>query len=216
MDSSSETSKALFLFGGPKPWIPPSWHTSDDRVRGGSSRSSLSALPDNCASFNGHLDIETLGGAGFASQFQFAPCSKHGRGTASGCAWDLSTYDGIEIDVKSADEKIYTLIVKDEEPQAKRNDGREQAGVNWEADFRVPNRAEYGIPGQTRGGKVWIPWCTLKPTYRGKEKDDAGKFQTGKVRRIGLMMRSYFGTQQGDFQLEILSLSARSDLGRIQ
>lgn len=102
--------------------------------------------------------------------------------------WDLSAYDGVEIDVKAADGKIYTLVLKDEELQDKRDDGRERAGINWEVEFRVPKSEENKIAG---GRKVWVPWSALKATYRGKEKEDAGELKTSEIRRVGFMMRRY-------------------------
>ncbi|KAL8648238.1 MAG: hypothetical protein Q9226_006077 [Calogaya cf. arnoldii] len=182
---------------------------SDDRVRGGSSRSSLSALPNNCALFEGHLDIETLGGAGFASQFQYAALENEGSRSKNESVWDLSAYEGIELEVGAGDGKVYTLILKDEESQEKRDDGREKAGINWEADFRASASSEDSAGENAVGKKIWIPWNDLKPTYRGKKKDDAGKFKPGETRRIGFMMRSFFGTQQGDFRLELRSITAR-------
>ncbi|KAL8838053.1 MAG: hypothetical protein Q9170_002289 [Blastenia crenularia] len=207
----------------PEPWVPPAFHTSDDRVRGGSSQSSLSALPQNCALFHGHLDIDTLGGAGFASQFQSAASSQGEEGDG---VWDLSAYAGVEIDVGAIDGKIYTLVLKDEEPQDRRNDGRDRAGVSWEAEFCVTESDEGDTVDEAKGKKIWVSWSALKATYRGKEKKDAGKLKTDQVKRVGFMMRrsisyfgryehidrnvySYFGTQQGDFRLELRSLSAR-------
>ena len=91
----------------------------------------------------------------------------------------------------SADSKImiqYTLILKDGAAAGKREDGRENAGVNWEVDFRVGE-----MDGEKEGGDgvttIWVPWDDFKATFRGKEKKDAGELKTGKVRRIGLMMR---------------------------
>ncbi|KAL8777911.1 MAG: hypothetical protein Q9213_007652 [Squamulea squamosa] len=182
---------------------------SDDRVRGGSSRSSLSALSNNCALFEGHLDIETLGGAGFASQFQFATPRNEDSGSSGDNVWDLSAYEGVEVDVGEGDGKVYTLILKDEEMQDKRDDGREKAGISWEADFRANDSNTGGIGGEMVGKKIWVSWSALKATYRGKEKEDVGKFKPGEIRRIGFMMRSFFGTQQGDFRLELRSITAR-------
>ncbi|KAL8818632.1 MAG: hypothetical protein Q9223_002769 [Gallowayella weberi] len=186
-----ESSEFFSLFGGCQPWLPPPWSTSDDRVRGGSSRSSLSAFPNNCALFEGHLDIETLGGAGFASQFQSPVALSHGEGdSTSDRVWDLSTYEGVEIDVGAGDGKVYTLILKDEDSQEVRDDGREKAGVNWEADFRVGKSSDGGTREEVEAKQIWVPWSALKATYRGKEKEDAGDFKPAEVRRIGLMMRS--------------------------
>ncbi|KAL8736243.1 MAG: hypothetical protein Q9166_000398 [cf. Caloplaca sp. 2 TL-2023] len=200
MAINPESSETLVLFGGSK---------SDDRVRGGSSRSALSALSNNCALFEGHLDIETLGGAGFASQFQYAASSDKGADLTSGSVWNLSAYEGIEVHVGAGDGKVYTLILKDEETQDKRDDGREKAGMNWEADFRVGKSSEGDSSEDVEGKKIWVPWSALKATYRGKEKDNAGEFKSGEVRRVGFMMRSFFGTQKGDFRLELRSLTAR-------
>ncbi|KAL8739065.1 MAG: hypothetical protein Q9181_000247 [Wetmoreana brouardii] len=204
MASQPESWEPFLLFGGTKSWLPPPWDTSDDRIRGGRSSSSLSALSNDCALFEGHLDIETLGGAGFASQFQTAAAAKGKVDVASDSIWNLYPYSGVEIDVRAGDGKVYTLIVRDEKPQDKREDGRERAGVNWEAEFRASESGEVG------GKKVWIPWSAFKATYRGKEKEDTGKLKTGEIRRVGFMMRSYFGMQQGDFRLELRSISART------
>ena len=74
---------------------------------------------------------------------------------------------------------MYTLILKDEPPLEKREDGREKAGINWEFEFKA----------EGEGKKFWVPWGHLKATYRGKEKNDAGELNTGRVWRVGIMMR---------------------------
>lgn len=151
------------------------------------------------------LDTQTLGGAGFASQ------------TTSGAeTWDLSGYDGVEVEVVTGDGKRYTLIVKDEVPEGKREDGRERSGVNWECDFEA-------------GGEkavVWVPWGRFKAVYRGVEKPDAGPLRTAEIKRFSLMCRryvhlwkralesmlnwgeSFFGNQEGEFELVLASISA--------
>lgn len=177
------------LFGASKPWLPPPWTTTDDRVRGGASRSYLTALPDNCARFHGHLDTSTLGGAGFASQF--SPLNAAGTGEDERKhGWDLSTYDGIEVAVGMSDGKIYTLILKDEAPAEMREDGREKAGVNWEVEFEAAGKGEEGkSEKEDEGTRIRVPWGNFTATYRGKEKVDARQLQTGQIRRFGLMMR---------------------------
>jgi len=63
-------------------------------VRGGASQSYLDCTPTgSTAHFHGTLDIDTLGGAGFASQ----------RTTGDEREWDLSSFEGIEIDVVDGD-----------------------------------------------------------------------------------------------------------------
>ena len=172
------------LFGHTSPWFPQPWTTTDDRLRGGASQSYLSPLPNNSARFYGHLDTSTLGGAGFASQF--SPIPEKGP-------WNLSAYDGLEIELGKGDGKVYTLILKDGSQVEKRDDGREKAGVSWEVEFKAGgDRSEDGDDGIRRGrdgAKVWVPWGDLKPTYRGKEIDDAGQLKTREVKKIGLMMR---------------------------
>ena len=179
--------------------VPSSWTTTDDRLRGGASQSYLDALPNNCARFYGHLDTSTLDGAGFASQY-----------SPEGGSWDLSAYDGIEVEFQERDGKVYTLVLKDEESPGKREDGREKASINWEAEFRGCNSV--GEEGDGNGfTKVWVPWGDFKATYRGKEKKDTGELKTRSVRRVGIMMRSYFGKQDGDFSIELSSICARKE-----
>jgi|TARA_R110002003_G_scaffold28_23_gene1716 hypothetical protein len=73
---------------------------------------------------------------------------------------------------------------------------------------------------------LFIPWSKLKPTYRGKPKDDAEPLKLGSVKRWSimnrryvnvmlvsrcmLMMNSFFGEQEGDFSLTIKSIKAVS------
>lgn len=70
--------------------------------------------------FNGNLDIKTLGGAGFASQ----------RTTGEDKNWDLSKYDGLELNLVESDGKQYTIILKDE-LLPKSPNGREQSTVGF-------------------------------------------------------------------------------------
>ena len=177
------------LFGISKPFLPPPWTTTDDRVRGGASQSYLTAFPNNTARFYGHLDTSTLGGAGFASQFSPLEIFDLDKGTKDEkSSWDLSAYDGIEIEVGKGDGKVYTFILKDEEQAEKREDGREKSGINWEIDFKAGKSGDAEVEKE-EGMKVWVPWGDFKATYRGKEKEDAGRLKTGEVRRVGLMMR---------------------------
>lgn len=198
------------LFGGSKPFTPPTWKTTDDRVRGGSSKSDLSPLKGNCAVFYGNLDIKTLGGAGFASQFSPENDDKkdslvgrvgNDEDSNSAQAWDLSAYDGIEISIVQGDEKVYTLILRDHEIAEKREDGREHAAINWETELQAP----------TGGGTAFKAWKDFNAFYRGKERKDVGTLKTEHLRRIGIMMRSYFGTQEGEFRLILKSISARKE-----
>lgn len=51
------------------------------------------------ARFHGHLDIKTLGGAGFASQ----------RTVGEDKTWDLSGYAGIQLNIAKGDSKFQPL-----------------------------------------------------------------------------------------------------------
>ncbi|KAL1607881.1 hypothetical protein SLS60_002819 [Paraconiothyrium brasiliense] len=173
--------KELVLFGGEKSWKASDWTASDDRVRGGKSQSYLETS-DSAARFHGHLDIKTLGGAGFASQ----------RTTAEDNTWDVSNYDGIILDLGKSDGKRYTFILKDELLPRNPDNGREQATISWEYDFTVSEDA-----AQAESSFVYIPWKELKPTYRGKEKETAKKFDTKNVKRFSIMMRRYAYQKNG-------------------
>ncbi|KAL4743808.1 complex I intermediate-associated protein 30-domain-containing protein [Aspergillus similis] len=180
-----------YIFGGPHPWLLADWTSTDDRVRGGSSHSHLIPSHDGkTATFKGHLDTRTLGGAGFASQR-----------TTGDRSWDLSSYAGVELDIDTAnsDTKLYTLIVKDERGLLPpRDDGRERSGLSWEADFR---------PGCNKG-KVIVRWEDFRPTYRGKEVRDVEPLNRKAIKRFSIMMRSFFGEQEGDFALSLVSIAA--------
>ncbi|KAI1132792.1 CIA30-domain-containing protein [Nemania abortiva] len=175
-----------YLFGGDKPWLAESWVASDDRVRGGKSQSYLDYKPGSKGTvrFHGELDITALGGAGFASQR--SPDSQ---------PWDLSDFEGLHLAIGDGDGKKYTLIVKDE-ILPKRPDGREQSTVSWEYDF---------IGKETQ---LDIPWHDLKPTYRGKPEPDAKPLDLANIRRVSIMMRSFFGEQEGAFDLELENIAA--------
>ncbi|EJP66349.1 CIA30 family protein [Beauveria bassiana ARSEF 2860] len=183
-----------YLYGGEKKWDSALWTTSDDRVRGGSSQSYLtvSDADKTQASFHGHLDTSTLGGAGFASQ--------HSRGEL---ALDLSSYDGILISIAGphkADGKRYVLTLKDELLPPRR-DGRETSSISWEAEFVAE-----------KPGDIKLPWKAFKATYRGRDKPDAKPLDLANIKRLGLMMRSFFDEQKGDFALYLSAIAAYKDV----
>jgi len=198
-------------------------------------QSYLDCAPHNpIAHFHGTLDIDTLGGAGFASQ----------RTTDEDREWDLSSFEGIEITVVDGDcrpyspvvlfvystsqlthimqkkAKRYTFILKDE-ILAHRPDGREQSGISYEYEFHAE---------KDKKSVVRIPWGQLKATYRGREKKDVEPLDLKRVKRFSLMMRrwvlwgfflvvirllmvfhSYFAQQKGAFSLRVESISVYKD-----
>ncbi|KAF5653212.1 complex i intermediate-associated 30 [Fusarium sp. NRRL 25303] len=139
-----------YIFGGPKAWDSGLWTASDDRVRGGSSISHLYTHPTQ-AKFYGHLDTKTLGGAGFASQR-----------TVGDLALDLSCTEGIKLSLGwDSSDQTFTLNVKDTIP-GKREDGRDEAGVSWEYDFKAPEN----------GGEIFMKWDEFKATFFDKQDGD--------------------------------------------
>lgn len=102
------------------------------------------------------------------------------------------------MEVGKDDGNRYTFVLKDEILPLM-DDGREQSTISYEYDFSAAGNYS-----------VFVPWSELKPTYRGKEKDDAPPLNTKSVKRWSFMMRSFFGTQEGDFSVEITSVKAVS------
>jgi hypothetical protein len=108
----------------------------------------------------------------------------------------------------------------------KRPDGREQSSLNWEYEFAVPLPKE-GEEGVREGTVFRVKWCDFVPTYRGKPKEGLSRcIAANNIKRVTLMMRrlpspctpsrkaswltccSFFGMQQGDFEIEIKSIAA--------
>ncbi|KAK6370829.1 hypothetical protein LTR64_006073 [Lithohypha guttulata] len=159
-----------------------------------SSRSYLT-ITNDYAIFHGTLDIETLGGAGFASQ----------RTTGDDRHWDLSHSAGLELLVNlfESDEKSYTLILKD--TLLPPSDGREQSTTSWEYDFSKEDA--HVSSDDAKLGSFYVSWDMLKPTYRGRPCDDASALRKDDIRRFSIMSRSFFGTQAGDFRLAIVAIN---------
>ncbi|KAL6244975.1 hypothetical protein RBB50_007750 [Rhinocladiella similis] len=187
------------LFGMNMGWQLDRWTPSDDRVRGGKSQSYLESSGDNSVCFHGHLDIKALGGAGFASQ----------RTAGGDRRWDLSAFTGIElsIDPSKSDTNTYTLILKDHLLPPNPENGREQSTVSWEYDFSKSNR-RVNPEHNSSSATVFIPWEQFRPTYRGKPCSETSRLNLGDIRRISIMIRSFFGSQEGQFNLHINSLVA--------
>lgn len=162
------------------------------------------------AQFYGNLDIKTLGGAGFASQ----------RTAAEDLRWNLSDYDGIQMEIAGADLKRYTLILKSELLPKNPDNGREQATTAYEYDFTVSMEEE-----EVNTLIMKVPWSHLKATYRGREMKDAPPLNRKSIKQMSLMNRrsvwadskhqvlltlhhSFFGDQEGPFTLTINSIAA--------
>ncbi|GAA6061492.1 hypothetical protein JCM10212_000196 [Sporobolomyces blumeae] len=91
------------LYGSSRPW--PRFRPVNDSIRGGQSTSHWTILDSatRAAEFNGVLDIETLGGAGFASQSTtFEPAHDAETGSKSSTRLKLprSRYGGLVLRVR--------------------------------------------------------------------------------------------------------------------
>ena len=97
--------------------------------------------------FYGALDTEALGGAGFASQ----------RTSDDSKVWDLSSFDGIEleVDIAHSDDKQYTFILKDHTLKLNPETGRQQATISWEADFYAPQASQTNTANHV---SVFLHW----------------------------------------------------------
>ncbi|KAK8029854.1 complex I intermediate-associated protein 30 [Apiospora rasikravindrae] len=178
----------LPLLGGTLPWNASLWEAVDDSVRGGNSSSHLTiATAENEATFSGYLDDATLGGAGFASQQ-----------TVGSLEWNLTGYDGLLVSVALSDGKLYTLNLKDVLPASNR-----ESSLLYETNFTVPAGS-----GPASAQDVFLPWANFTAMYRGRPQPDAKPLNTSSIKTMSLMMRSYFGTQEGVFSLTIKSISA--------
>ncbi|GAA5963313.1 hypothetical protein JCM21900_006553 [Sporobolomyces salmonicolor] len=213
------------LFGPPaSPW--PAFHAVNDTVRGGSSSSAWTVDPGTLeATFTGHLDIETLGGAGFASQATtFSP---------SRLAISPAAHAGVVLTFRlppaaspastsPARPHAFVLTLKNDKP-ALRPDGRRESVTSYEfevdldlyrdgeawADEDKENEKEIGRGGRARRTfAVLARWDEFTPTYRGREQRDANPLDPTRIYELGFMCRSNFAQQAGDFSFEIVSLEA--------
>lgn len=112
-----------------------------------------------------------------------------------------SSFSGLNLGI----EKRYTFIVKDDIPQQETANSREQATISWECDFELPPQDK---PGETHDKTVFLPWEAFNPTYRGKLQKDADPLDKAKIKRFSIMIRSFFGAQEGDFSLYIRRIKA--------
>lgn len=112
---------------------------------------------------------------------------------------------------------MYTLILKDSTPvpaslsvPEPRGDGREKAGVSWEAQFTAsPTVAGEGMRDEERT-TVFFPWREFKATFRGRPVEGLGEVERGRVKKVGVMMRSGFGRQEGVFGVVLGGIAAVS------
>lgn len=101
--------------------------------------------------------------------------------------------------------KHYTFNIKDTLLPLDPETGREQSSVSYEYDFQIPENATV-----TKKSEFFIPWDSFNATYRGRVQENAPKINTTSIKQFSIMMRSFFGTQEGAFSLSIESISASS------
>ncbi|KAK1927967.1 complex I intermediate-associated protein 30-domain-containing protein [Papiliotrema laurentii] len=196
------------------PWDFSRWTDVDDRVRGGSSVSHLEPVDipstdrekgKTAARFWGNLDIDTLGGAGFASQrYRFGP---------EPLRLPRLDYKGISLVVRPDQPDVvaptghsantFTLVLKQNlstrpPSRPKTPPQPDPASLSYEASF-TPSRSVDN--SQT----ITLDFEQFKPTYRGREvgKDDP-KYEPLRpetIYELSLMCRSDFGGQKGKFSL---------------
>jgi hypothetical protein len=58
--------------------------------------------------------------------------------------------------------------------------GREQSTISYEYDFKASG-----------SDSLFVPWSAMRPTYRGKEKEDAPALKIANVKRFSIMIRRY-------------------------
>jgi hypothetical protein len=103
-------------------------------------------------------------------------------------------------------ERRYTFIAKDTLPSSDAaNNDRDQATISWEVDFELPPQDK---PDETHDRTIFIPWASFNPTYRGKLQKDVDPLDTKSIKRFIVMMRSFFGAQEGDFSLTVKGIKA--------
>ncbi|WWC86045.1 uncharacterized protein L201_000916 [Kwoniella dendrophila CBS 6074] len=230
--------------------IFPSWHFDhwravDDRVRGGSSISHLDKVQLDhsdedvyedlekgekshriAARFWGNLDIDTLGGAGFASQsYRYGP---------SPLKLSKIDFDGIlikyqldfnktkddnnissEAEAESTKPKRFTFVLKTtptshipKHPKIP-NKPRE-AQLTYEVQFDLPHQTS--SVSSTSSSEASFKWQDFRAVYRGKTIPEGDEkwvpLDTNLIYELSLMCRSDFGKQKGDFGVIINSIEA--------
>ena len=172
-------------------WDSSLWESVDDRVRGGSSHSSLVPVSttSNSARFCGFLDTTTLGGAGFASQ----RCSQ-------AKIWrDLTEFTGLDISIAKADGKTYAINLKTG-AFIKRPDGRVESSIEYK--FLIETNPEVGKR------TFYAPFVDFKPYFRGRPVQDEKPLDLADITSISIMCQSFFDAQSGEFELDLLEISS--------
>ncbi|WWC58402.1 uncharacterized protein I303_100942 [Kwoniella dejecticola CBS 10117] len=222
MYSSSSKTEMIFPL-----WHFDQWRAVDDRVRGGSSVSHLDPVgwkhessndvekgEHAAARFWGNLDIETLGGAGFASQaYRYGP---------SPLKLPQLSYSGISLHYQSDPQTKYTcstptdftFILKTTPtaniPKHPKTPGPpREAQLTYEATFSLPHSSSISM---TEHHEAKFKWKDFKATYRGRHVPEGDEkwvpLDPALIYELSIMCRSDFGKQHGDFGVVITAIEA--------
>lgn len=164
-------------------------------------------------------DISTLGGAGFASQTHtFEPTLSLSPSHYSALAITLLA-PPLDPSVSAAPPRQFTLTLKTSLP-ADRPDGRRESTISYEHTFPSPVRAPTSpspLP-PAPPARLVVPFAQFTPTFRGREVpssderyvslEDELRKRHGGIVEMGIMCRSGFGKQEGDFELFVGRIEA--------
>jgi len=137
------------------------WATVDDRVMGGSSRSTLRSYDDGESSFEGTLVVAN---GGFASVRALLPASVPR-------SWASSS--GLMLTCASDGRSGYKVCVKADAGMD---------GVMYQASLPVVS---------TEMTTVRLPWSAFKPTFRGMPVRDAAPIRGDQVQQLGFMLSRF-------------------------
>ncbi|CCA71085.1 hypothetical protein PIIN_05020 [Serendipita indica DSM 11827] len=157
------------------PWQFDNWKRVDDSVRGGASISYLTSWQDP----NGHQT-----GASFHGHLDITVLG--GAGFAS----------QIPISHSSPNTPSDFVVTLKTQPPPPRSQPKPRSQLVYEASFTLSSAPE-----------IVLPLDTFVPTYRGREVKRGDPhwrpFDPQRIYEIGLMCRSNFGKQSGDFELVV-------------
>lgn len=161
------------------------WQIVDDRVMGGSSRSTISATPDGHAVFEGDL---VVAGGGFAS----VRC-------VPGRMLDLTGARGLRLRCAGDGRVGYKISLKTD---------RNMDGVSYQASFDAGDGSSDAVK------TVSLPLSAFKANFRGRPVPNAPPLRGEDVVQVGVMLSRYDAgstdsrVQAGRFRLRLVDLSA--------
>lgn len=163
------------------------WQVVDDRVMGGSSRSTMSATPDgHHAVFEGDL---VVAGGGFASV----------RCVPGRMMLDLTGARGVRLRCVGDGRVGYKLTLKTD---------RNMDGVSYQASFDAGDGSSDAVK------TISLPWSAFQATFRGRPVPNAPPLRGEDVVQVGVMLSRYDAgstdsrVKAGRFRLRLVDLTA--------